>query len=106
MKAKPEHYQGIGCACGAECYEFCLCLDADWRTEREVELEELCAKLLVEVRVNHIDAITKMIDHPDMEFRFDFKKQNPTILLRSIEYYIKRLERIVEKEEANSDERS
>ena len=34
-----DHYEGKGCNCAAHSQSECCCINADWRSEREVKLE-------------------------------------------------------------------
>ena len=40
-----EHYEGRGCNCGAYSGNECGCIDADWRSVREVQLEAKTERL-------------------------------------------------------------
>ena len=40
-----KHHPGMGCHCSAYSENECCCVDADWRSTREVELEDTVEKL-------------------------------------------------------------
>lgn len=52
---------GKDCKCGAHSFTECSCMDVDWRSEREVFLEEIVSKIKEATSCNDEDYIVEYI---------------------------------------------